>query len=260
MATKRKSEQTQSTSKQSKQSKKDEDEEHIAGIVIDRSGSMETMGSEVMNGYNLFLETQAKQNPKLQLSVIRFDTEIEVLHDGVCISEIPKATVNTFRPRGMTALFDAVFHMIRIIKRNIKRASNPSNKVMIAILTDGENNQHRECKSAQHFKKVLKHYQDTHGWEFVFLAANQDAIETGSKMGIPQQKCLTFSANPTTCHAAFEGLSNSTQRYYSSNARLGFTQEERQASITASPPPSPPEPSFLSKVLGKLKSQQRLAK
>jgi uncharacterized protein YegL len=232
------------------------------------------MGSEVQGGFNLFLEEQTKQNPKLKLTVVRFDDKIEVLYDGIPITEIPKATSRTFQPRGMTALYDAVFHAIRLVQRNIKKASNPSKKVMIAILTDGQNNILNDCKSLKQFKTKLQYYQNEHNWNFVYLAANQDALETGSQMGFKQQSCMTFSANPETCHQAFKGLSNSTQRYYSNSsnsASLGFTQQERHASIqktsstssvapntlqgsstSSITAPEPPSKPFLQKVLDKL--------
>ena len=192
------------------------------GIVVDRSGSMSSIVNDVIGGYNTFINEQKKLG-NAKVSVVRFDDRVEVIHDNVDIHTIPDATVDTFAPRGSTALLDSIKYTVDLANKYINSQTNKPSKVMIVILTDGEENSSRECTRKDIFEMIRKH-EDKFNWEFIFLAANQDAIKTGSDMGMKATNCMDFSNEKTP--QVFRSVTEYAKRMRTDNKR-GFTDKER---------------------------------
>lgn len=205
-------------------------------MVVDRSGSMASMGPEVMNGFNAFVETQCTTQEEslanVRLTTIRFDNEVEVVHDRLPIKDVPKATPETFRPRSMTALFDAVGHGVNMMKKYM------GSKVIFVILTDGQENASNKVTKGM-FQEMVQGCQ-AQGWEFVFLAANQDAIAVGSDFGIRGGACMTFDANAEACQATMSSLGIQVQRSVAApDSNIEFSTLERQTSAPSQYPKNP---------------------
>lgn len=192
------------------------------GIVVDRSGSMSSIVNDVIGGYNTFINEQKKLG-NAKVSVVRFDDRVEVIHDNVDIHTIPDATVDTFAPRGSTALLDSIKYTVDLANKYINSQINKPSKVMIVILTDGEENSSRECTRKDIFE-IIREHEDKFNWEFIFLAANQDAIKTGSDMGMKATNCMDFSNEKTP--QVFRSVTEYAKRMRSDNKR-GFTDKER---------------------------------
>lgn len=200
-------------------------------FVIDRSGSMETMGDEVYKGFNTFVATQQqaqKQNQRIvRLTTLAFDDEVEVVHDRMDIAKVPIAKYQTFEPRGMTSLFDAVGKAIHMVHTFHKQGLS---QVIIAILTDGEENSSRHTNKRT-FNQLVQ-LKRKEGWEFVFLAANQDAIRVGGQFGFSHTSCLTYGADETSCRNMMGAFSQQVQRSISvPNSQVEFSQMDRDVSI-----------------------------
>lgn len=198
-------------------------------FVVDRSGSMCSMGSEVYHGFNHFVqgqcEAQEESNAKVYMSTIRFDTKVEVVHSHVPISKVPKATVDTFLPRSLTALFDGVLQGVQMMETRLESIDTKP-KVIFVILTDGEENASTKLDK-KGFKELLVSCK-AKGWEFVFLAANQDAIKVGSDMGIGSNACMTFDPNPEACQATMHSLTSQLRRSVTvPESQVEFTRLER---------------------------------
>ena len=192
-------------------------------FVLDRSGSMATCIDDTIGGFNHFIESQKKDNPEGNMTLNLFAHDFEKVYENKAIKSIEKLTNETYFPRGPTALLDA-------IGETIKKAEN-NEKPMIVILTDGQENSSKKFTHS-HIKDLID-FKKTLGWEFVFLGANQDAIQVGNMMGIPEESAMTF--NPENVYNAFEGLSCAVGRQVSGeNENVQFTGLERQAS---QPPP-----------------------
>merc|ERR1711881_772234 len=101
----------------------------------------------------------------------------------------PLATSETFEPRGMTALLDGIGFTIQLAKKKAK--VHKCNKVIIVILTDGQENSSKKW-SSDRLKKKIEKMESKYGWDFVFLAANQDAISVGQSFGMKRSKCMTY--------------------------------------------------------------------
>jgi uncharacterized protein YegL len=189
------------------------------GFVLDRSGSMNAMKVEAIGGINAFLESQKKLPGEARLTLVLFDHEYIVAHDGVPINEVPPLDNHSYVPRGTTALLDAIGRTINTIGERLNKTPEPDRpgKVILAILTDGLENASQEFKRKEIFK-MIKHQRKLYSWEFVFLAAKQDAISTGARMGIPIANAVTFSEAPGGVALAFDAVSCVAASYRAGDA------------------------------------------
>ena len=184
-------------------------------FVLDRSGSMQSMASDVVGGFNSFLSTQKADGPDAVMSVIQFDTEDahEVLADGVPIADVRDLSGATFVPRGGTPLYDAMGHAIAdaTIRAEQRRATGQkAEEILFVTFTDGEENSSREYDRASLFELVKKREAD--GWTFAYLGANQDSYEEGQKVGYAPGNTQNFAADAAGSSAAFASLSTSVAR------------------------------------------------
>ena len=157
-------------------------------FVLDRSGSMQGMQEPAVDSYNRFLKDQKSVEGEANLTLVLFDTEFERLVDSRPISEVPEMGAGQFQPRGMTALLDAIGLSIRNTRRRIKEMPEDQRpaKVIFAIFTDGYENASTRYTWEQISRKISKRTVKD-GWEFLFLAANRDAVATAAKMSIDKK-------------------------------------------------------------------------
>ena len=162
-------------------------------FILDRSGSMSGFEADTIGGFNATIEKQKKQDGKVYVSTVLFDNESEVIHDRVDISEIRPMTENEYQVGGCTALLDAIGGAIHHIG-NIHKYAHPEDMpehTVFVITTDGiENESHRF--SSQEIKSMIKRQNEKYGWEFIFLAANIDAIETAESVGIRRERAANY--------------------------------------------------------------------
>lgn len=153
--------------------------------ILDRSGSMSGLVSDTIGGFNALIEKQKKEDGECLVSTVLFNTRCDVLHDRVPIDAIPPMTTNDYMPGGGTALLDAIGRAIRHIggiHKYARRADVPEHTIFV-ITTDGMENASRRYGSNE-VKRMIKRQQERYGWEFIFLAANIDAVETAGHIGI----------------------------------------------------------------------------
>ena len=160
---------------------------HITEIayILDRSGSMSGMEEAAVAAFNAFLKSQLDVPGDARLTLVLFDDQYEVPVAGLPVGQVPELTAATYTPRGGTALLDAIG---RTIKENDARirslpdAEKPD-KVILAIFTEGEENASIHY-TMKHLSDLISLYRREKGWEFLFLAANQDAIATAAGLSI----------------------------------------------------------------------------
>ncbi|MFW9872522.1 MAG: hypothetical protein ACFFG0_05415, partial [Candidatus Thorarchaeota archaeon] len=141
--------------------------------IIDRSGSMASIAKDAIGGFNTFLEEQKKVKGEATLTFIQFDTDYEIIHENKPLFDVPKLNESTFQPRGATALLDAVGKTIDSVGKRLSnmQENNRPEKVIVAILTDGEENSSKEYTLSK-VREMITHQRDKYQWEFIFLAAN----------------------------------------------------------------------------------------
>merc|ERR1712025_1484509 len=105
--------------------------------IVDRSGSMSSMGTAVKTGFNEFIQEQRAIPGDCMATVVRFDGEVEVVHHGVNLTDTPDATDATFEPRGQTALYDGIGDTITLVLNKIASLATKPKRVMVLVLTDG---------------------------------------------------------------------------------------------------------------------------
>lgn len=162
-------------------------------FILDRSGSMAGFEADTIGGFNATIEKQKKQDGKVYVSTVLFDNESEVVHDRVDINEIKPMTEKEYQVGGCTALLDAIggaIHHIGNIHKYARPEDVPEHTVFV-ITTDGmENASHRY--SSQEIKSKIKRQTEKYGWEFIFLAANIDAVETAESIGIRRERAANW--------------------------------------------------------------------
>ena len=203
-------------------------------VVLDRSGSMSTCVHDTIGGFNTFINEQKKAPGEAKLTLVQFDDRYEIVYNGKDIKDIPALTTETYVPRGMTSLFDAV--MKTSIDVGDRLAKTPESErpslVIFVILTDGHENSSREFKLAQ-VKDMIKHQTEKYNWQFLFLGAGQDSFQAE---GIGMSAGNTFSydsANTSHIYTAMSrGISNT--RFKMSDISIDPAEACANATLCAS--------------------------
>ena len=163
-------------------------------FILDRSGSMAGLESDTIGGFNAMIEKQKKLDGKVFVSTVLFDNDTEVLHDRMDIQDIEPMTDEQYNVRGCTALLDAVGGAIHHIG-NIHKYARPEDvpeHTMFVITTDGQENASHRYNS-ETVKKMIKRQEECYGWEFLFVAANIDAVETAKSIGIRRERAANYT-------------------------------------------------------------------
>ena len=165
-------------------------------FILDRSGSMGGLESDTIGGFNSMLEKQRKIEGKAFITTVLFDDQYELLHDRVNIAKVNNITEKEYFVRGSTALLDAIGKTIAKEKaiQDTLGKNEKADKVLFVIITDGLENASREYNSST-VKKLIETQKEKYGWEFLFLGANIDAIETANTIGINAERAVNYKSD-----------------------------------------------------------------
>ena len=165
-------------------------------MILDRSGSMGGLESDTIGGYNSMLKKQREEDGEVLVSTVLFDDRSEVLYDRVPLEKMPQMTEKEYYVRGCTALLDAVggaIHHIGNVHKYAREEDRPE-KTIFVITTDGLENASREYSYGR-VKKMVEQQKEKYGWEFLFLGANIDAIETAGRFGISADRAANYNSD-----------------------------------------------------------------
>lgn len=182
--------------------------------VVDKSGSMGMIESDAIGGFNHFLGEQKKLPGDTRFTLALFDHEYEIVVDAVDIQHVPPLNETTYCPRGSTALLDAIGKTVTAVGERLSKTpayARPS-KVIVAILTDGLENASKEYTRSKIFE-MIKHQREVYSWEFIFLAANQNAIQEGASLGINMKDSFNFNATGLGVRTAYRCMAQSVASY-----------------------------------------------
>lgn len=182
-------------------------------VILDRSGSMNTIKDDAIGGFNQFIESQKKIEGEATVTLVQFDDQYEMVYENVPLEKVVPLNRDTFIPRGSTALYDAIGKTIgNINRRNFCSACHADTKRIMVILTDGQENASREYR--QHtINEMINHQRSEHKWEFIFLAANQDAFAAGAAIGIHWGDTHQFVADAVGTRNAYVSMDTSVSSY-----------------------------------------------
>lgn len=210
-------------------------------LVVDRSGSMYNIANDVKGSVRQFISEQKSMEGKASLRVAQFDHTYEVIHDVNDIHEVDEdAFARAYKPRGTTALLDAIGRTILEMKEKIDQApeAEKPKRVCIAIITDGKENASKEYRHERIQEMVKEH--EALGWDFLFMGASLDAIKVATLMGFDESKAASWDTSNMSCCMSSLGAKFSQARQ---NEDIKFTQEERDAFVNkneAAPPTASP--------------------
>ena len=162
-------------------------------FILDRSGSMAGLEKDTIGGFNSMIQRQKGEEGEALVSTVLFDNESAVIHDRVDIRKVEPLTERQYFVGGCTALIDAIggaIHHIGNVHKYAREEDVPEHTIFI-ITTDGmENASHRY--SSDEVKAMVQRQKEKYGWEFLFLGANIDAVETAARIGIGQDRAVNF--------------------------------------------------------------------
>lgn len=194
---------------------------HIS-VILDRTGSMEMIRDDTIDGFNMFLWEQQRHQGKGTMTLVQFDSEdpYEVIHWMRPIAEVPPLSRATFVPRATTPLLDALGRGIVDLERALGQLeySQSPERILIVIITDGQENASREfCKDD--IERLIKGKQDL-GWQFVFLSADLESFDDAASVGIPQGSRLFYQATSSGTTDAWKALTDATNLYRTGKGKL----------------------------------------
>ena len=162
-------------------------------FILDKSGSMAGLEADTIGGFNSMIERQKREPGEAYVSTVLFSNNSTVIHDRVPISHVAPLTEKEYFVGGGTALIDAIggaIHHIANVHKYAREEDRPERTIFV-ITTDGmENASHRY--SSDEVKAMVKKEKEQYGWEFLFLGANIDAVETAAHFGIGADRAVTY--------------------------------------------------------------------
>jgi len=165
-------------------------------FILDRSGSMSGLESDTIGGFNSMIAKQKKIEGDAFISTVLFDDRFEVLHNRVPLEHVRPMTSKDYFVRGSTALLDAIgrgIHKIGNVQKYTPEEFR-AEKVIFIITTDGMENASREY-SYEKIKSMVERQKENYGWEFIFLGANIDALETAERFGIHRDRAANYHSD-----------------------------------------------------------------
>ena len=196
-------------------------------FILDKSGSMGGLVSDTIGGYNSMLAKQRSADGACLITTVLFADGYELLHDRTDIRAVSPITEREYQTGGSTALLDAIGRSIQKIanaQRHISEDYRAEN-VLFVIITDGEENSSREF-SSERVKRMIEHEKKKYGWEFVFLGANIDAVETAGSLGIAPDRAADYVQDSKGTQLNFDAVSETATRFRKTGC---FSAEPLQA-------------------------------
>ncbi len=162
-------------------------------FILDKSGSMAGLEKDTIGGFNSMLQKQKRVAGDCRITTVLFDSSYELLHDRIDIRAVSPITEKEYQVGGATALLDAIGLTVDKLIAVQKNTAEPyrAENVIFVIITDGEENSSRRYPSDR-VKAMIKREKEKYGWEFVFLGANIDAVETAGRFGIAPDRAVDY--------------------------------------------------------------------
>jgi len=195
-------------------------ETHIA-FILDRSGSMDSIAKEAIGGFNAFIEEQIKEPGTAKLSLILFDHEYSPLITSADLADVPPLTDETYVPRGMTALLDAMGRTIDDLGKELAALPEEERpgQVIVVTLTDGYENSSHDY-SHEKVAELIKQQREAYNWEFIFLGADVESVEYAKTLNVDSASAQQFECSGEgvreamnySCQAVSESRNRSTPK------------------------------------------------
>ena len=205
----------------------------LVNYILDQSGSMNDVKNQVLSGFAEYLTGLKKQmasESELYFSLTLFDSDSSSPFGGcnvrlekpyliTKIEDVRPLSESSYRPRGMTPLYDAIGASVKTVEKALKKELVD---VLCVIMTDGQENCSREFTRSKIFEIIAEKQKE--GWTFAYLGANQDSWGEGSKVGIAGSNTMDFAYDSAGVTRAFASTMAATDRYFVNRANSGRSQ------------------------------------
>lgn len=190
---------------------------------------MQPIREDIIGGFNAFLHEQQAQPDPATLTLVQFDSgdPYEVIHHFRPIAEIPDLTRKTYVPRATTPLLDAMGRGINDLEKSLADLSEKPSRIIMVIITDGQENASREFTRDQVQKMITE--KQAVGWQFVFLSADLSAIDEAIASGVRATSSMSFDKSSKGSRRAWFSTSARIIKYRNHQSpAIEFTDEDRQ--------------------------------
>jgi hypothetical protein len=193
---------------------------HIT-FLLDRTGSMSVVKADTIKGFNAFLKEQQLLEGSATMLLAQFDSTdpFEIIEDFVDIKKVKKLNNKTFIPRNSTPLYDSIAKSINYTEatiNNMKRKERP-NTVIVAILTDGRENDSKEF-NREYVRKLIEK-KNSDGWQFIFLSADLESIKDAKFFGIHESNTVRFTNDSGGIKQVYSTVCDMVSTYRSNNGK-----------------------------------------
>jgi hypothetical protein len=190
----------------------------LISVILDRSGSMAAVREPTIKGFNDFVDEQRKQKDggKALMSLTQFDDRFEVNFTGEPIENVPELDTNSYVPRGMTALHDAIGRTVRKLEAWTRDHAWKA-RVLVLIVTDGHENASKEFTFDT--TAALIEQKEKDGWNFAYMGANQDSYAVSGAMNVRSGYQANFDATTTGTARAYSRMAAGVAQFRSQPAR-----------------------------------------
>lgn len=182
-------------------------------FILDESGSMFGLSSDTIGGYNSFIEKQKKEPGEARLTTVLFNSTYRVLGSQVDLKRVPLLTSREYSPTSTTALYDAVGRAVSDLKKSLQEEGRASEKVIVLIVTDGQENSSVEFRLSQ-VQKLIADCRKS-GWEFVYMGANVESAKEASSIGISRKNAMDFAPSANGLQNVFDSAQEAVKNFRS---------------------------------------------
>lgn len=176
--------------------------------IIDKSGSMYSLTSDTIGGYNQMIEEQKNSPGDANVTTVLFDEHHYKIVDGSDVKEVKPMTEKDYSPNGATAMLDAIGDTVISVGKRLANMPEPERpgKVIVTIITDGEENSSKEY-TYQQIREMIEEQKNKYSWTFVFIGANIDAQAIGSSIGIDRKLSKNYTASKIGTETLYKTVS-----------------------------------------------------
>ena len=198
-------------------------------VLLDRSGSMQSIKDDIVGGFDAFVAEQRAATGECRMTLARFDNEYELVFADLPVDQVGPLRLD---PRGTTALLDSMGRLV--VDAGARLAALPEHQrpgtVVVAVMTDGLENASREWTHAS-IKALVDQQTRDYGWQFLYMGADQDAVEVGQGLGIAADHAMTWSrGSAKAAMGATSAMVADLRRARVANPAAGmraYTEQER---------------------------------
>jgi hypothetical protein len=159
-------------------------------FLLDRSGSMQSIKTDTEGGFAAFIDEQRKTAGECRVTLAQFDNEYDVVYSDKALADVPALDL---QPRGSTALLDAMGRLVTSAGKELAALSDDDRPatVIVAVMTDGYENASQEWTHPA-IKALVEQQTKDYSWQFLYMGADQDAIEVGVSLGVSAAASVTY--------------------------------------------------------------------